>query len=118
MKIHYNNDVIDAKFISYDSDTKLTTVYITDHSGGHHINIRQDQIIPEHKPVQTEDISKPKRYNKVGKLECWDVIIDQQMNFLEGSVLKYLWRYKEKHGIQDLEKAKVYIDKIIEGLKK
>ena len=65
-----------------------------------------------------EDIVKPQRYNKVGKLECWDVILDQQMSFLEGSVLKYLWRYKEKNGIKDLEKAKVYLDKIIEGIKK
>ena len=65
-----------------------------------------------------EDISKPKRYNKTGSLECWDVIIDQKMNFLEGSVLKYLWRYKEKNGIHDLEKAKVYIDKIISEMKK
>ena len=65
-----------------------------------------------------EEISKPKRYNKVGNLECWDVILDQKMDFLEGSILKYLWRYKEKNGIHDLEKAKVYIDKIIEELKR
>ena len=64
-----------------------------------------------------EEITKPERYNKKGKLECWDVILDQEMDFLEGSVLKYLWRYKEKNKIHDLEKAKVYIDKIIEGLK-
>ena len=72
---------------------------------------------PSHEP-KGEDIVKPVRYNKVGKLECWDVILDQQMSFLEGSVLKYLWRYKEKNGIKDLEKAKVYLDKIIEGIKK
>jgi hypothetical protein len=40
------------------------------------------------------------------------------MNFLEGSVLKYLWRYKEKNGIHDLEKAKVYIDKLISEVEK
>jgi hypothetical protein len=65
-----------------------------------------------------EEVENPQRYNKRGKLECWDVIIDQKMNFLEGSVLKYLWRYKEKNGIHDLEKAKVYIDKIISEMKK
>jgi hypothetical protein len=65
-----------------------------------------------------EEITKPERYNKKGTLECWDVILDQEMDFLEGSVLKYLWRYKEKNKVHDLEKAKVYIDKIIEGLKK
>jgi hypothetical protein len=35
------------------------------------------------------------------------------MNFLEGSVLKYLWRYKEKNGVEDLKKARVYLDKLI-----
>ena len=60
-----------------------------------------------------EDIKKPVRYNKKGKLECWDVILDQEMDFLEGNVLKYLWRYKEKNGVEDLKKAKVYLEKLI-----
>lgn len=71
------------------------------------------QLVTDTRPP-VEDIEKPKRYNKKGKLECWDVILDQEMDFLEGSVLKYLWRYKEKGGVKDLEKAKVYINKIIE----
>lgn len=61
----------------------------------------------------TEEIEKPKRYNKIGKLECWDVILDQQMGFLEGNILKYIWRHKEKNGLEDLKKARVYLDKLI-----
>lgn len=96
------------------------TMYCSDSRGGYTLtaplyNIKR--VIKGEKSV-SEEIKKPARYNKRGKLECWDVILDQEMNFLEGSVLKYLWRYKEKNGIHDLEKAKVYIDKIIEGLKK
>lgn len=36
------------------------------------------------------------------------------MNFLQGSVIKYISRYKAKNGKQDLEKAKHFIDLLIE----
>jgi hypothetical protein len=36
------------------------------------------------------------------------------MSFLEGNVVKYLARYKEKSGIEDLRKARWYIDKLID----
>ena len=99
------------------------SVYCTDKAGGYTLDIPHYNVIKilsseDTKESMQEEIKKPTRYNKKGKLECWDVILDQEMNFLEGSVLKYLWRYKEKNGIHDLEKAKIYIDKIIEGLKK
>ena len=94
-------------------------VYCVDDTGAYTLTVPHYNVVGLIKEEsKLEDIKKPSRYNKRGKLECWDVILDQDMNFLEGSVLKYLWRYKEKNGIHDLEKAKVYIDKIIEGLKK
>jgi len=98
-------------------------IYCTDRSGGYtlevpHYNITKLLTVEETSITAQEEIKKPTRYNKKGNLECWDVVLDQEMNFLEGSILKYLWRYKEKNGIHDLEKAKVYIDKIIEGLRK
>lgn len=65
----------------------------------------------------TEDIERPQRYNK-GSIEVWDFILDQSMGFLEGNIIKYISRYKEKGGIKDLEKAKVYLDKLIEETKK
>jgi len=71
---------------------------------------------PKIEPIiipKEEEISKPQRYNKVGTLECWDVILDQKMDFLEGSVIKYLWRHKEKNGKHDLKKAKEYLEKMI-----
>lgn len=66
----------------------------------------------EKKDLPKEDIVKPKRYNN-GEIEVWDYILDQKMDFLEGSIVKYISRYKEKGGLKDLEKAKIYIDKII-----
>ena len=47
-------------------------------------------------------------------IEPFDYIHDNQMGFAEGNVIKYItrWRYKE-NGIQDLYKAKQYIDMLI-----
>ena len=36
------------------------------------------------------------------------------LNFIQGNVIKYLMRYKDKNGLQDLQKAKHYIDLLIE----
>jgi len=36
------------------------------------------------------------------------------LSYLQGNVIKYVTRYKDKNGLQDLEKAKHYIDMLIE----
>tara|TARA_R110000751_G_scaffold71213_1_gene144043 strand:- start:18 stop:257 length:240 start_codon:yes stop_codon:yes gene_type:complete len=53
-------------------------------------------------------------YYKKGKIEVTDFIIDQQLSFIEGNIIKYIIRYKDKSGIQDLRKCRWYIDKLIE----
>ena len=59
------------------------------------------------------DITSPDYYKK-GNIEVTDFIIDQSMSFLEGNVVKYITRYKEKSGIEDLRKARWYLEKMIE----
>ncbi len=42
---------------------------------------------------------------------------DQQFQgFLRGNVIKYLWRYENKGGKQDLKKAEWYLKRLIEEL--
>ncbi len=53
-------------------------------------------------------------YYKKGNIEVTDFILDQSMSFLEGNIVKYLVRHKEKSGINDLRKARWYLDKLIE----
>jgi hypothetical protein len=105
---------ITCKLTSIVGDVAI--VYLIDITGGYHAEFPLSSVVKMRESITGEDIDKPKRYNKRGTLECWDVIIDQEMDFLEGSVQKYLWRYKEKNGIEDLKKAKVYIDKIIQQM--
>lgn len=68
----------------------------------------------------SDNVEKPGHYT-FGKYECIDVLTelcntnDLQgiEGFLYGNVIKYLWRYKYKNGIEDLKKAKWYLDRLI-----
>lgn len=50
-------------------------------------------------------------------IQTWDYIIAHDLGYLEGNVVKYVSRYRKKNGLQDLEKAKHYLDKLIETVK-
>lgn len=47
-------------------------------------------------------------------IQPWDYIIANNMGYLEGNIIKYVSRYKEKGGVEDLIKAAHYLDKLIE----
>lgn len=47
-----------------------------------------------------------------------DYIIANELGFCEGNVVKYITRHKEKNGLEDLKKAKQYIEFLIEGYNK
>lgn len=53
-------------------------------------------------------------YKKYGNLQPWDVVIEWKMGYLDGTALKYLARWKDKGGIDDLKKAIHFIEKQIE----
>ena len=63
--------------------------------------------------VMTKDNINPNHY-KQGKIEVIEFILDQKFNYLEGNVVKYLSRYKFKNGIEDLNKARWYLDLLTE----
>ncbi len=71
---------------------------------------------PNAKSLKEMQGSLNKHY-KANKLEPFDIIEDMGdlESFCRGNAIKYLMRYKHKGSpVQDLEKAKVYIDKLIE----
>ena len=47
-------------------------------------------------------------------IEPWDYIVANNIGYLEGNVIKYVSRYKSKNGLEDLKKARHYLDKLIE----
>ena len=63
--------------------------------------------------MSEEQVDHPKNYNaKPSGVECITVV--ENMSFNVGNAMKYLWRADEKGApIQDLEKARWYIDREI-----
>jgi len=45
-----------------------------------------------------------------------EYILANQLDFCSGCVIKYITRYKDKGGLEDLKKAKHYIDFLIEDM--
>ena len=69
-----------------------------------------------------DNVNKPEHYT-YGKYECIDVVHELTKDlagvqaFALGNTLKYLWRFTHKNGVEDLEKARWYLDKLIAEFK-
>lgn len=48
----------------------------------------------------------------------WDMAWDFNLDFFQYQVSRYLFRWRRKGGIQDLEKARHFLDKYIECIQK
>ncbi len=51
------------------------------------------------------------------KIQPVEFIVKNNIGFCEGNVIKYVLRFKDKGGIADLEKAKHYIELLIDSTK-
>lgn len=68
-----------------------------------------------------DNVEHPSHYCR-GGIECIDAIEaslgkDEFTGFLRGNIIKYIWRYKDKNGLEDLKKAQWYLNKLIEVVK-
>jgi len=50
---------------------------------------------------------------KDNKIQVWDAIHDWGLGYFSGNVIKYVARHQKKNGIEDLKKARHYLDKLI-----
>jgi hypothetical protein len=65
--------------------------------------------------MEKEDDSSPidpKHYSQ-WKIEPITFIMENDLGFCEGNIIKYIMRWQMKNGITDLKKARQYIDFII-----
>jgi len=99
------NKIID-KFLEWSFQTKANKLH------------KRSKIKMSIKKKKHDPVHSPAHYNN-GKVECIEYI-KQQLgsefpSYLEGSAIKYIHRHRMKHSnnIQDLQKAKWYIDKLI-----
>lgn len=78
-------------------------------------------ILSEEEPDSTptnDNVNHPSHY-ETGNFECIDVMIETQgkeavMNFCVCNAFKYIYRHNNKNGVEDIKKAKWYLDKYIE----
>ena len=47
-------------------------------------------------------------------IQHWDVVMLFGLDYFQGNITKYVMRWREKGGVQDLEKAQHYLQKYIE----
>jgi hypothetical protein len=55
-----------------------------------------------------------KHYKQFGEIQPWNVIAAWGLGYFDGTVLKYIARWRHKGGVEDLKKARHFIDKLIE----
>jgi hypothetical protein len=68
--------------------------------------------IPRITRSKVDNVKHPEHYTQ--GIEMWDYAYSHGLDFFEGNVLKYVTRWRHKNGMQDLLKAKQYLDKLIE----
>lgn len=73
--------------------------------------------------LNKDNVNHPDHYNQ-GSVECIDAIESATVNkrgleaIAVGNIIKYLWRYESKNGLEDVKKAKWYLERLIDYLEK
>jgi hypothetical protein len=66
-----------------------------------------------------DNVNHPSHYTQ-GAIECIDAIKEATKELLgieavcTANIIKYVWRWKFKNGVEDLRKARWYLDRLIE----
>ena len=73
---------------------------------------RNDEVKPTNDAVE-----HPPHYTQ-GGIECIEAIrasmnADGFCDYCKGNIIKYIWRWRDKGGVEDLRKASVYLDWLI-----
>ena len=64
--------------------------------------------------MSANDIQISGDHYKDKAIQPWDYIVANGIPYLEGNVIKYVSRWRDKGGVNDLRKARHYLDKLIE----
>jgi len=84
------------------------------------IDFDVEDMFKDFDEMEKDLVNHPPHYNQAG-IECIDAILaatnHNKEGYLQGNILKYVWRYDYKNGLEDLEKAEWYLKKLIEVYK-
>src|SRR5271165_891835 len=48
----------------------------------------------------------------VAEYQHWDLVVDNRLPYLESQTTKYITRFRKKNGVQDIQKAIHYLEKL------
>ena len=71
-----------------------------------------NNLYPEVVEGMNDPVNHPEHYTK--GIETLDYINSWEMNFMQGNVIKYVTRYPYKNGLEDLKKARNYLNRLIQ----
>ena len=68
-----------------------------------------------------DNVNNPTHYT--GEVECIEAIKSSISNesfkgYIKGNIIKYIWRYERKNGIEDLLKAQWYVNRLVKEIQK
>lgn len=69
-------------------------------------------------PVSALSVQTGGSHYKDRAIQPIEYIAANKLNFCEGSIVKYITRWRDKNGFEDLQKIKHYVDLLIELEKK
>ncbi|WJE88131.1 nucleotide kinase [Phage C72C1] len=65
-----------------------------------------------------DPVNHPEHYTS-GNIECLDAIKaalgENYKYYVQGNLIKYIWRFPLKNGVQDLRKAQFYLNDLLEN---
>jgi hypothetical protein len=64
--------------------------------------------------MSANEIQVAGTHYKSQAIQPWDYIISNEIPYMEGNVIKYVSRWRDKGGLDDLRKAQHYLHKLIE----
>lgn len=79
------------------------------------------EALGDHKPPH-DSVNRPSHYQSSSGIECIDAIqaVVERLDGFEAvctaNVVKYVWRWKDKNGVEDLRKAQWYLSRLIKTL--
>lgn len=95
-------------------DVSVVQIYSQDYGTEYYLNLSEPELL-----IKNDAVNHPSHYTQ-GGIECIEAIKASMttngfQDYCKGNVLKYIWRWRDKAGVEDLKKASVYLNWIIQS---
>lgn len=108
-------DVYEIINVEFTSNLNEYFVYLKNQTSGYAAS-RFEKVLSN---TDSEELQNTQRYKTTSGKQLFDVLeddlltYDELRGFYKANIYKYTHRYKQKNGIEDLKKVKVYVDQLI-----